>query len=200
MWLLRGLVCASQHEGEGKAVLVTGCDTGIGHEVVFLSVECVILSCHQVARHLDTLGCYVFAGCQNTASEGAQRLRVEASPRLQLVNLDLTQPEQALHYIVLPYPDHDLYRSMLPCGSCPRPCLPAAPASGPWSTTPATASVGSSTGRQPSRFTDRWVKSRQQASVCMIVVWSAFLFVGCATIQENDIFTSVLFYILITAF
>ena len=66
VWLLRGLVCRSQHEPGGKAVLITGCDTGIGHEV---------------ARHLDMLGLWVFAGCENTASEGAQRLRVEASSR-----------------------------------------------------------------------------------------------------------------------
>ena len=30
VWLLRGLICRSQHEADGKAVLVTGCDTGIG--------------------------------------------------------------------------------------------------------------------------------------------------------------------------
>ena len=85
--MLRGLICRSQHETSGRAVLVTGCDTGIGHEV---------------ARHLDSLGCVVFAGCHNTASEGAQRLRVEASPRLQLVNMDVTQPrmvQMAISYI-----------------------------------------------------------------------------------------------------
>jgi len=79
VWLLRGLVCRSHHEPTGKAVLITGCDTGIGHEV---------------ARHLDMLGLWVFAGCENTASEGAQRLRVEASPRLQLVNMDVRQEHQ----------------------------------------------------------------------------------------------------------
>ena len=70
MWLLRGLVCASQHEGEGKAVLVTGCDTGIG-EVIRSRGHEVIMVCpgHEVARHLDSLGCIVFAGCLNTASE-----------------------------------------------------------------------------------------------------------------------------------
>ena len=46
-----------------------------------------------MARHLDALGCTVFAGCHNTASEGAQRLRVEASPRLTLVNMDVSQPK-----------------------------------------------------------------------------------------------------------
>ena len=87
VWLLRGLVCRSHHEPVGKAVLITGCDTGIGHEV---------------ARHLDMLGLWVFAGCENTASEGAQRLRVEASARLQLVNMDVRQEHQvqmAVRYI-----------------------------------------------------------------------------------------------------
>ncbi len=31
----------------------------------------------------------MFAGCLDTASEGAQRLRVEASPKLRLVNMDV---------------------------------------------------------------------------------------------------------------
>ena len=31
----------------------------------------------------------IFAGCLDTASEGAQRLRVEASSRLRLVNMDV---------------------------------------------------------------------------------------------------------------
>jgi NAD(P)-dependent dehydrogenase (short-subunit alcohol dehydrogenase family) len=70
-----------------KAVLITGCDTGIGQEV---------------ARHLDMLGCHVFAACLDTASEGAQRLRVEASPRLKLVNMDVTREDHvrmAVEYI-----------------------------------------------------------------------------------------------------
>ena len=29
-WLVRGLLCRSEHEAGGRAVLVTGCDTGIG--------------------------------------------------------------------------------------------------------------------------------------------------------------------------
>jgi len=80
-WVLRGLLCTSQHTIGVRSVLVTGCDTGIGHEV---------------ARHLDMLGCYVFAGCLDTASEGAQRLRVEASPRLKLVKMDVTKDEEVM--------------------------------------------------------------------------------------------------------
>jgi len=81
IWLVKGLVCSSHHSVDGKAVLITGCDTGIGHEV---------------ARHLDMLGCQVFAGCLDTASEGAQRLRVEASPRLKLVKMDVTKDEEVM--------------------------------------------------------------------------------------------------------
>jgi 3-hydroxybutyrate dehydrogenase len=86
-WLLRSLICQVQHEVESKVVLVTGCDTGIGHEL---------------AKHLDILGFQVFAGCLDTASEGAQRLRVEASTRLKLVNMDVRRDDHvdaAIHFI-----------------------------------------------------------------------------------------------------
>ena len=33
MWLVRSLVCRALEEPAGRVVLVTGCDTGIGHEV-----------------------------------------------------------------------------------------------------------------------------------------------------------------------
>ncbi|XP_023328709.1 D-beta-hydroxybutyrate dehydrogenase, mitochondrial [Eurytemora carolleeae] len=86
-WLLRSLLCQAQHEVGSKVVLVTGCDTGIGHEL---------------AKHLDILGFQVFAGCLDTASEGAQRLRVEASNRLKLVNMDVRRDDHvdaAVHFI-----------------------------------------------------------------------------------------------------
>jgi len=79
LWVVRYLLCSAQHEACSVPVLITGCDTGIGHEV---------------ARHLDMLGCHVFAGCLNMASEGAQRLRVEASARLTLVQMDVTREDQ----------------------------------------------------------------------------------------------------------
>ena len=81
-YLLRRLMCKPLHEVGSKAILVTGCDTGIGHEL---------------ARHLDGLGFHVFAGCLNTGSEGAQRLRVECSPFLRLVNMDVTKEEHVKH-------------------------------------------------------------------------------------------------------
>ena len=67
-YLLRSMVCKARNDVGSKAVLITGCDTGIGHEL---------------ARHLDSLGVHVFAGCLDTGSEGAQRLRVECSPFLR---------------------------------------------------------------------------------------------------------------------
>ena len=37
-WLVRGLLCRSEHEPGGRAVLVTGCDTGIGEVIRSLEV------------------------------------------------------------------------------------------------------------------------------------------------------------------
>ena len=34
LWVVRGLLCRALQEPNGRTVLVTGCDTGIGHEVV----------------------------------------------------------------------------------------------------------------------------------------------------------------------
>jgi len=98
-WVVRGLLCRVAGEPGGRVLLVTGCDTGIGHEV---------------ARHLDAIGFTVFAGCLDTASEGAQRLRVEASTRLRLVNMDVRSEEHvrvALTFIQdnLPAGEEGLY-------------------------------------------------------------------------------------------
>jgi len=77
-WLFRGLLCQAQLEVASKVILITGCDTGIGHEL---------------AKYMDSIGFQVFAGCYDTASEGAQRLRVEASNNLRLVNLDVRRDD-----------------------------------------------------------------------------------------------------------
>ena len=81
-YLLRSLVCKAKNDVGTKAILITGCDTGIGHEL---------------AKHLDSLGFHVFAGCLDTGSEGAQRLRVECSPFLRLVNMDVTKDDHVRH-------------------------------------------------------------------------------------------------------
>ena len=66
-------------EIQGKAVLVTGCDTGIGNAV---------------ARYLDKLGFRVFAGCLFEDGTGARRLKDECSGRMQVVQMDLTNEHQ----------------------------------------------------------------------------------------------------------
>ncbi|XP_071551078.1 D-beta-hydroxybutyrate dehydrogenase, mitochondrial-like isoform X2 [Panulirus ornatus] len=63
----------------GKAVLVTGCDTGFGHHL---------------ALHLDKLGFRVFAGCLHCEGAGAKRLRREGSGRLHVLQLDVTSQKQ----------------------------------------------------------------------------------------------------------
>ncbi|XP_077376541.1 11-beta-hydroxysteroid dehydrogenase type 2 [Festucalex cinctus] len=63
----------------GKAVVITGCDSGFGKAT---------------ARHLDGLGFRVFATVLDGAGEGAGELRRTCSPRLTLLELDITQPQQ----------------------------------------------------------------------------------------------------------
>ena len=76
-----------------------------------------------MARHLDSLGFCVFAGCLDTSSEGAQRLRVEASHNLRLVNMDVRQEEHvrvALQYVEdnLPVGQEGLYALVNNAGVC----------------------------------------------------------------------------------
>jgi len=58
-----------------KSVLVTGCDSGFGH---------------QIAHRLDSLGFTVFAGCLFSEGEGAQKLISISSSRLKILKLDVT--------------------------------------------------------------------------------------------------------------
>ncbi|XP_075289535.1 11-beta-hydroxysteroid dehydrogenase type 2 [Opisthocomus hoazin] len=62
----------------GRAVLVTGCDSGFGQAT---------------ARHLDAMGFRVFASVLDPQGPGAQELRRSCSPRLTLLQMDLTKPE-----------------------------------------------------------------------------------------------------------
>ncbi|KAM3842683.1 17-beta-hydroxysteroid dehydrogenase type 2 [Diretmus argenteus] len=71
----------------GRAVLVTGCDTGFGHAVVKL---------------LSDMGVTVFAGVLDVDGPGAQVLREHGSKHLQVLQLDVTdecQIEEAQRYI-----------------------------------------------------------------------------------------------------
>nr|XP_046226851.1 D-beta-hydroxybutyrate dehydrogenase, mitochondrial [Scatophagus argus] len=80
----RGLV-----EVKGKAVFVTGCDSGFGHSL---------------AKHLHKLGFTVFAGCllKDKGGEGAKELEEFNSDRMKVVQLDVCSDEQvnqAVEYI-----------------------------------------------------------------------------------------------------
>ncbi|XP_003791349.1 estradiol 17-beta-dehydrogenase 2 [Otolemur garnettii] len=62
-----------------KAVLVTGGDSGIGHAL---------------CKYLDKLGFTVFAGVLNEKGPGAEELRKTCSPRLSVLQMNITDPEQ----------------------------------------------------------------------------------------------------------
>uniref|UniRef100_A0A8C8YV62 Hydroxysteroid 17-beta dehydrogenase 2 n=1 Tax=Prolemur simus TaxID=1328070 RepID=A0A8C8YV62_PROSS len=62
-----------------KAVLVTGGDSGIGHSL---------------CKYLDKLGFTVFAGVLDGKGAGAEELRRTCSPRLLVLQMDITNPEQ----------------------------------------------------------------------------------------------------------
>ncbi|XP_002194634.5 17-beta-hydroxysteroid dehydrogenase type 2 isoform X1 [Taeniopygia guttata] len=63
----------------GRAVLITGSDTGIGHAL---------------AKYLDSLGFVVFAGVLNQDGPGAEELRRSCSQRLSVLQLDITNTTQ----------------------------------------------------------------------------------------------------------
>jgi len=70
-----------QLEIEDKSVLITGCDTGFG----------LVL-----AKHLHSLGFYVFAGCllADRNGPGATELRELKSNRLHVIQLDVTNNDE----------------------------------------------------------------------------------------------------------
>ncbi|KAM6058113.1 11-beta-hydroxysteroid dehydrogenase type 2 isoform 2-T2 [Chlamydotis macqueenii] len=68
----------------GRAVLVTGCDSGFGQAT---------------AQHLDAMGFRVFASVLDLQSPGAQELRKSCSSRLTLLQMDLTKPEDIQHVL-----------------------------------------------------------------------------------------------------
>ncbi|XP_054714871.1 short-chain dehydrogenase/reductase family 9C member 7-like [Uloborus diversus] len=72
---------------DGKAVFVTGCDSGFGHHL---------------ARKLDDLGLHVFAGCLRPDGEGAKNLQESASSRLHILPLNVTSEDsikEAVRYV-----------------------------------------------------------------------------------------------------
>ncbi|TFJ99810.1 transmembrane protein 52B [Platysternon megacephalum] len=73
----------------GKAIFITGCDSGFGK---------------QAARHLDSMGFKVFASVLDLESAGAKELRQCCSPSLTLLQMDLTKAEdiREAHQLVQP--------------------------------------------------------------------------------------------------
>ncbi|XP_074647651.1 retinol dehydrogenase 7-like [Tubulanus polymorphus] len=67
-----------------KAVIITGCDSGFGHEL---------------ARKLDRLGFTVFAGCLYPTKSGAHSLMNVGSKRLHVLKLDVTKDEDVTHAV-----------------------------------------------------------------------------------------------------
>ncbi|XP_035005888.2 D-beta-hydroxybutyrate dehydrogenase, mitochondrial [Hippoglossus stenolepis] len=65
-------------DGRGHAVLITGCDSGFGH---------------QLARCLNHKGFVVFAGCLYPEGIGAQSLVRQTSSNLIILKLDVTKEE-----------------------------------------------------------------------------------------------------------
>lgn len=63
---------------QGKGVLVTGCDTGFGHDL---------------ALRLESLGCRVYAGCLCPEGDGAKKLKETKSSRMHVLHLDVTKDE-----------------------------------------------------------------------------------------------------------
>lgn len=81
-WLMKGAQNAMKRvtmDSKGKAVFITGCDTGFGREL---------------AVRLDQLGFKVFAGCLMPDGEGARSLKEESSSRLTIVSVDVTQDDK----------------------------------------------------------------------------------------------------------
>ncbi|KAL1421680.1 hypothetical protein MTO96_004064 [Rhipicephalus appendiculatus] len=64
-------------QGDGKAVLITGCDSGFGH---------------RLAKRLAHKGFLVFAGCLNSKSDGAEEL--SQLKNITVLQMDVTKQEQ----------------------------------------------------------------------------------------------------------
>lgn len=73
--LIYSILPASHLPVGNKAVLVTGCDSGIGHAVV---------------RKLDSIGMRVYAACLDINSPGAVSLHNNCSENVHILQLDIT--------------------------------------------------------------------------------------------------------------
>ncbi|ESO87428.1 hypothetical protein LOTGIDRAFT_66145, partial [Lottia gigantea] len=67
-----------------RYIVITGCDTGIGHAL---------------AKSLDHKGCNVIAGCFRPNEEGTKTLVNTTSKRLRVVELDVTSDESVAQFL-----------------------------------------------------------------------------------------------------
>ncbi|OQR78686.1 dehydrogenase-like [Tropilaelaps mercedesae] len=77
-YLIYYVMPSGKLSSEGKAVFITGCDSGFGYKL---------------ALKLDCEGYQVFAGCLFPNGEGAHQLRNSASNRLCIVGIDVTKDQ-----------------------------------------------------------------------------------------------------------
>ncbi|OWF35222.1 17-beta-hydroxysteroid dehydrogenase type 6-like [Mizuhopecten yessoensis] len=81
----------------GKAVIITGCDSGFGNSL---------------ARRLDKLGFKVFAGCLAPDRKGATQLEEDSGGRIQVVELNVTDDQHvrcAVRFVKQNLGDHTLW-------------------------------------------------------------------------------------------
>ncbi|KAH6924654.1 hypothetical protein HPB50_021795 [Hyalomma asiaticum] len=74
LWYIRRLFLNGSVDAQGKSVLITGCDTGLGHIL---------------AKQLAADGFFVYAGCLNATGEGAKMLRTVTN--IEVLQLDVTK-------------------------------------------------------------------------------------------------------------
>lgn len=84
-------------DGRGYGVLITGCDSGFGH---------------QLARCLDQKGFVVFAGCLFPDGNGAQTLTKHSTSKLKVLRLDVTSDadvEEARNAVLQNLPEKGMF-------------------------------------------------------------------------------------------
>ena len=76
IWIRFSWIPRETIDPSGKAVFITGCDTGFGHNL---------------AKKLADYGFAVYAGCLVPSGDGASQLASHSSGRIQVVPLDVTK-------------------------------------------------------------------------------------------------------------
>nr|XP_037273303.1 retinol dehydrogenase 7-like [Rhipicephalus microplus] len=78
LWQIRRRFLNAPVEAQGKSVLITGCDTGLGY---------------LLAKQLAADGFYVYAGCLSATGEGAKILRTKTN--IEVLQMDVTKDHDA---------------------------------------------------------------------------------------------------------